>query len=124
MNNETNLILKRLHNSNIEAYSVFNGENLCVAYIYIKNGVLYAECPDIDGETVYYHNFKDPTKNTFETEEERIEYLSQIKEKIIQWLKEYPNGGIPEIMTTIYNQMMADLRSYKPKKGGRPCKKR
>jgi hypothetical protein len=112
MNNKeksTDLVFERTSIAFPEQYCVFQND-LHVAYIRLRGGQLYAECPDIDGETVYEHQFENKSKGCFENDEERDKYLKEIGYQIVKWLDENPNGGIPEIMSCCYNQLIEDLK--------------
>ena len=70
-----------------EQYDVYKGKKQ-VAYIRLRMGRLTVRVPDVSGKVVYYKNFnEDPVKGCFDTQDERMKYLTKItkilKEKSI-----------------------------------------
>lgn len=74
-------------------YLAFSGDKQ-VAYIRLRGGVLFADAPDFDGETIFEHKFENNHKGTFDNKTEENRYLEQIKTKIREWIKMNPNRGI------------------------------
>ena len=61
-----------------EQYDVYKGTKQ-VAYVRLRMGCLSVSVPDISGEDIYYKNFnEDPAKGYFDTQEERMKYLTKI----------------------------------------------
>lgn len=70
-----------------EQYDVYKGKKQ-VAYVRLRMGNLTACIPDICGKLIYHKNFNgDPAKGYFDTQDERMEYLT----KIAKILKEQNN---------------------------------
>lgn len=65
-----------------------------VAYVRLRGGVLFADAPDLDGETIFEHRFDDKTKGCFEDNAEEGKYLLEIENAITEWLHRNPDGGI------------------------------
>lgn len=64
-----------------EQYDVYRGSKQ-VAYVRLRMGRLTVRVPDVGGEVIYYKNFEkeDPVKGYFDTQEERMKYLTEIAE--------------------------------------------
>ena len=63
-----------------EQYDVYKGTKQ-VACIGLRMGNLTACTPDISDELIYYKNFnEDPAKGCFDTQDERMKYLTEIAE--------------------------------------------
>lgn len=61
-----------------EQYDVYKGAKQ-VASVRLRMGNLTACIPDVGGELIYHKNFtEDPVKGCFDTQDERIEYLTKI----------------------------------------------
>ena len=68
-----------------EQYDVFiNGEQVC--YVRLRWGSLYAECPDVGGETVYEASIGNDA-GRFKSEDQRQYHLMQIAKAIHKWVK-------------------------------------
>lgn len=65
-----------------EQYDVLDEEGNEVAYVRLRHGTLYCECP-CGGETVFEALFDNGYKGMFESEEERMSYLEQIRDAIV-----------------------------------------
>lgn len=62
-----------------EQYDVFDAQGQQVAYVRLRWGGLSACAPDVSGYEFYYHEFEgDWAKGTFDTAEEREEFLDAI----------------------------------------------
>lgn len=64
-----------------EQYDIFKN-NKQVGYVRLRWGHLTCEYPDVNNKLVYNHNFDDPMKGCFSTDEEREEYLTYCAESI------------------------------------------
>ena len=67
-----------------EQYDVFDDDGNEIAYVRLRWGLLYCECP-FDGDTVYEVRFPDEYKGTFASEEERMFHLSRIRDAISKY---------------------------------------
>ena len=61
-----------------EQYDVYRSNGELCGYIRLRWGTLRADYPNIDGESIYTYNFEDDFKGSFDSEDERKEYLSNI----------------------------------------------
>ena len=68
-----------------EQYDVFDEDGNQIAYVRLRWGTLYCECPDCGGDTVYETYFNDGYKGRFDSEEERQFYLSRIRDEICKY---------------------------------------
>ena len=57
-----------------EQYGAYEGEQV-VGYVRLRYGFFSVEFPDVGGTEVFRHQFPEPMKGEFDTEEERKEYL-------------------------------------------------
>ena len=57
-----------------------------MAYIRLRWGSLYVECPDVGGETVYEDDFGDGFTGSFQSENQRRRHLYWIAQAINKWL--------------------------------------
>lgn len=64
-----------------EQYDVFDENDNQVGYVRLRWGNLYAQCPDVDGVTVYSVDL-DHELGSFSSNEERMQYLNVIAEAI------------------------------------------
>lgn len=64
-----------------EQYDVFKNDKQ-VAYVRLRWGHLSVTYPDVKGEKIFEHYFPDDFKGAFESEEERMEFLNKIADKI------------------------------------------
>lgn len=64
-----------------EQYDVFDENDNQVGYVRLRCGSLYAQCPDVDGVTVYSVDL-DHDGGYFSSDEERIQHLNDIAEAI------------------------------------------
>lgn len=65
-----------------EVYDIDSGRH--VGYVRLRWGALRCDYPDTGGETIYYANIGDGWTGNFESEEQRIEHLNNIADKIIE----------------------------------------
>ena len=80
-----------------EQYDVFRANGELCGYVRLRWGVLRADYPNIDGDSIYIENFGDDFKGCFDSEEERQEYISKIA-------LEYQRAIIGEIPTNITDE--------------------
>ena len=64
-----------------EQYDVFNEEGAQVAYVRLRWGSLYAECPDVGGTEIYYTGVGNDA-GCFRSEDERRRHLRKIAKRI------------------------------------------
>lgn len=64
-----------------EQYDVFDEDGNEIAYVRLRWGSLYCECP-FGGETVFEASFDNGYKGSFASEEERRLYLEEIRDAI------------------------------------------
>lgn len=67
-----------------EQYDVYRGADQ-VGYVRLRHGGLSVDCPDAAGEQVYYHEFPDHLKGSFEDDGERSRFLEACAERITAW---------------------------------------
>ena len=70
-----------------EQYDVFDCSGK-VGYVRLRWGILTCNYPDVDGETIYHANIGDEWRGCFATEEERIEHLQNIADRILEKLED------------------------------------
>ena len=89
MNYEINdLIFRQTCSACPEQYDVFDKDGNQVAYIRLRWGSLYVECPDVGGESVYEADLGDGFTGSFRSENERRMHLYRIAAAINKWLSE------------------------------------
>ena len=69
-----------------EQYEVFDCSGM-VGYVRLRWGELTCDYPDIDGETVYHANIGNEWTGYFLTDDERMEHLQNIADKILEKLE-------------------------------------
>lgn len=69
-----------------EQYDVFDKDDKQVAYIRLRWGSLYVECPDVGGETVYEASIGDGFAGCFRSENERRMHLYRIAAAVKEWM--------------------------------------
>lgn len=65
-----------------EQYDVFDKDGKQVAYVRLRWGELYAECPDVGGVEVYYTGLRDGLAGNFKNDHERKYHLTKISQAI------------------------------------------
>lgn len=71
-----------------EQYDVKDENNKTVGYVRLRWGTLTCECPDVGGELVYEADVGDGLTGTFDSEDDRVSYLSAIAEVINKRIEE------------------------------------
>lgn len=66
-----------------EQYDVFDNDENIVGYIRLRWGNLTCEYPDVGGELIYCANIGDGWTGGFESEEQRVLYLNNIADNIL-----------------------------------------
>lgn len=69
-----------------EQYDVLRGDER-VAYVRLRFGRLRVDVPDVGGETIYVNKFDEEYKGIFSDETERVKYLTEISEAIVNHYK-------------------------------------
>ena len=91
-----------------EQYDVYRANGELCGYVRLRWGSLRADYLNIDGDTIYLHEFEDSYKGCFDSEEERNKYLTEIcksYKKVI--LKNTPNKlGENEV----YYEILTDIK--------------
>ena len=67
-----------------EQYDVYDKNGDIVGYVRLRYGNLTCEYPNVFGECIYHATFDDGWTGCFESEEQRMEYLSDIADKILE----------------------------------------
>lgn len=80
------LIFKQTCSACPEQYDVFDKDGKQVAYIRLRWGSLYVECPDVGGETVYEADVGHGFTGGFRSENERRMHLYRIANAITEWI--------------------------------------
>lgn len=75
-----------------EQYDVFDDNGKIVGYVRLRWGGLRCDYPDYGGETIYYTEIGDGWTGCFESEEQRMEHLNNIADKIIDKIIDKMNG--------------------------------
>ncbi len=67
-----------------EQYDVedLDDNNKTVGYIRLRWGYLRCDVPDVNGHTIYSHDFDDGLRGCFHTDEDREMHLNRIKQAI------------------------------------------
>ena len=74
-----------------EQYDVFDDNGIQVGYVRLRFGCLRADFPYCGCETVYRRYFNDDDwKGCFDSDEERIKYLTEISDILQQWINGNP----------------------------------
>ena len=76
------LFLLRTYYSCPEQYSVYTDNGSLAGYIRLRWGELTMEYPDVGCELAYSHSFSDKMKGSFDSEEEREHFISEIVDVI------------------------------------------
>ena len=66
-----------------EQYDVYKGGRV-VGYVRLRGGRFRVDCPGVGGEVVYAHQFESWI-GAFDTEEDRLHYLTEAAKAIKQW---------------------------------------
>ena len=61
-----------------EQYDVYRANGELCGYVRLRWGSLRADYPNIDGDTIYQHEFEDNYKGCFDSDDERAKYLTEI----------------------------------------------
>lgn len=67
-----------------EQYDVEDSNGKQVGYVRLRWGVLSCQYPDVDGETIYTASIGDGFTGCFESDEQRMEHLNNIADKILE----------------------------------------
>ena len=67
-----------------EQYDVFDDNGYIVGYVRLRWGVLTCEYPNVGGKCIYHASIGDGWTGCFENEEQRMEHLSNIADKILE----------------------------------------
>ena len=91
-----------------EQYDVYRANGELCGYVRLRWGSLRADYPNIDGDTIYKHKFEDNYKGSFDSDEERAEYLTEISKSYMKAiLKNTPNKlGENEV----YYEILTDIK--------------
>jgi hypothetical protein len=76
-----------------EQYDVFDDNNNLVGYVRLRWGILRCEYPDVGGKEIYYAYVGDSLCGFFENENQRMEHLNNIADKILEVINEPDEGG-------------------------------
>ena len=76
-----------------EQYDVFDENENLVGYVRLRWGGLTCKYPDVGGEEIYYASVGDGWTGTFESEEQRIKYLNNIADKILEKIRKENKYG-------------------------------
>ena len=67
-----------------EQYDVFDDNGVIVGYVRLRWGSLTCDYPDVYGEEVYCTSVGNDFTGCFENEEQRMVYLNDIADKILE----------------------------------------
>lgn len=67
-----------------EQYDVFDSNGKIVGYVRLRWGWLRCDYPKVGGETIYDSDIGDGLTGRFESEEQRMEHLNKIADKILE----------------------------------------
>ncbi len=70
-----------------EQYEVFDSNGKMVGYVRLRWGELRCDYPDVGGETIYHTNIGNEWTGWFLTDDERMELLQNIADKILEKLE-------------------------------------
>ena len=71
-----------------EQYDVYDNNGKQVGYVRLRYGYLRCDYPDVLEETIYYANIGNDFTGEFESQEQRMEHLNNIADKIIEKMRE------------------------------------
>lgn len=68
-----------------EQYDVYDKTHEQVGYVRLRNGILTAECPCVNGKLVYMSGYYEPWIGMFPNDTERTRHLTKIADAIDVW---------------------------------------
>lgn len=71
-----------------EQYDVYDYKGEHVGYVRLRWGELRCDYPDVLEETIYHASIGDGFTGEFENEGQRMEYLNEIADKILEKMNE------------------------------------
>lgn len=78
------LIFNRTCGACPEQYDVFNDNGHIVGYVRLRYGNLICEYPSVFGKCIYHASIGGGWTGCFENEEQRMEHLNNIADKILE----------------------------------------
>ena len=71
-----------------EQYDVYDSNEKQVGYVRLRWGCLRCDYPDVLEETIYYAKIGNGFTGQFESQEQRMEHLNNIADKILEKMSE------------------------------------